>query len=415
MSPKKPKNTEKSPAKTRSKRLLSPEISANKPQENKEKRKKVHKMTSADVSELKKLLASVQNGIESKIITSQNTIENKLNDLSNKVDFEVQTLKTSVEEFQNNIGSNINSIYAKLNSHEQRLDNTEDDIQRLRYACDLRLTGIPHIHNENLLNIYNTLASIIGFDNSNTAITPILERLPIRNRATGLMIASPTILIHFSTIQLKNWFYSLYLNKMPLKGEAFGLQIGKNVILGVNLTPKNASIFKTAKQLKSSNKLAQVYTQDGLIKIRFVRGPNQKTHTVRSIIELNYLVEQQNQIGMEIESNTIQTTLHSQVQPRAQETLNPTTNTPATNRAHALSHLKHSGQTNQSNGASSSDNSQHTGMQQQTTNETATQPTHTPNQLNNQTRGASSTSSTSQRPNTTHNQSTAHQQQPATT
>lgn len=411
-----PKKTKISPIKTRSKRLLSPEINDNKPsqehQENKGKRKKEHKMTTADINELKNLLASVQNGIESKINSTQNVIETKLNDLSSKVDFEVQTLKTSVEEFQSKIGSNIHTIYDKLNSHEQRLENTEDDIQRLRYACDLRLTGIPYTHNENLLNIYNTLATIISFDNSNTAFTPILERLPIRNKATGLMIASSTILIHFSSIQHKNWFYSLYLNKMPLKGEAFGLQNGKNVVLGENLTQKNAAVFKLAKQLKSNNQIAQVFTQDGLIKIRFVRGASKQTLTVRSIAELNYLVEQQNQISMDIESNTSTTSLHSNVQPHVKESLNQIANSQPANRAHALSHLQ---QNKQLTTASSSGNVQHTGAQQQSTNELTSQATQMQNQLNTQAIDASTPLSVPQQLNTTHNQTAPHQHQPATT
>lgn len=368
-------------------------------------------MTSSDINELKELLTSLQNGIESKIISSQNIIETKLNDLSSKVDFEVQTLKTSVEEFQNNIGSNIRTIYDKLNSHEQRLENTEHDIQRLRYACDLRLTGIPYTHNENLLDIYNTLASIISFDNSNTAFTPILERLPIRNKATGLMIASSTILIHFSSIQHKNWFYSLYLNKMPLKGEVFGLQNGKNVILGENLTQKNAAVFKLAKQLKSNNRIAQVFTQDGLIKVRFVRGASNQTFTIRSVAELNYLVEQQNQICMDIESNTNATTLHSNVQPHVKETLNQIANLQPANRAHALTHSQ---QNNQPNIASPSGNVQHTGAQHQSANDTTSQATQINNQLNKQAVDASAPLSIPQQPNTTHNQTTAHQQQQAT-
>lgn len=293
----------------------------------------------------------------------------------------------------------------------KKLNGMEDDIQRLRYACDLRLTGIPYSHNENLLDIYNTLSTIIGFDTSNTAFTPILERLPIRNKATGVMIASSTILIHFSSIQHKNWFYSLYLNKMPLKGETFGLQNGKNVILGENLTPKNANVFKLAKQFKANNKLAQVFTQDGLIKIRFVRGANNKTFTLRTVTELNYLVEQHNQIGMDVESNTNTASLHSNVQPHVQETLNQIANAQPANCAHALTHLGQCGL----NGSV-----QHTCLQQQKSNESTSQPTQSPNQQNNQTEGTPTPLNVSQHPKTTHTIAPAQlqhqqQQQPETT
>lgn len=234
-----------------------------------------------------------------------------------------------------------------MNSHEQRLDNNEDDINRLRYANDLRLIGIPHVQNENLVQIFQTLASIIGYDSVINA-TKIMERLPARNKITGIVTASPTILLHFTTIQHKNWFYSLYLGKMPIKSEAFGLKGTKNIILGENLTRKNAAIFKLAQNMKSEKKIAQVFTMDGLVKVKFVKGPNQRTFTTRSIIELENLTEQHNHNAMDVETHTDtqnknsqtnnQTTHTNLVGPHNQVTLNTTAQSQLVDTTHPLTH-----------------------------------------------------------------------------
>lgn len=283
--------------KTRSnsnKRLISPEQ-----QEQRRKRKKDYKMSAEDMNDIKNMFSSIAN----KIDESKQSVEHKLGELACKVESDVQLLKNAVDDFKSKINSDITAINDTLASHSQRLDNTEDDINRLRYANDLRLTGIPYVQNENLVEIFSKLASIINYDCSSTACIPILERLPTRNRATGIMIASPTILLHFTSTQQKQWFYSLYLNKMPLKSSLFGLQSDRSIILGENLTQKNAYIFKAAQNMRNEKKIAQVYTLDGVVKIKFAKGPNQRAHTIRNVLELEFLVEQFNQQLMEVDLN----------------------------------------------------------------------------------------------------------------
>lgn len=334
-----------------------------------------------DLAELKNLITESQNSIVQKIDLSQQSLETKLGDLSNKVNEEVQNLKTSVEEFKQNISENISSIHGRLNSHEQRLANSEDDINRLKYACDLRLTGIPHSQNENLVSIFNTLSSIIGFDCSNNAAIPFIERIPFRHKTTGIMTASPTILFHFTSIQFKQWFYSLYLNKMPLKGEVFGFQNVKNIILGENLTQKNANIFKLAKTMKNDNKIAQTFTQDGLVKIRFIKGPKQHTYTIRNAADLEHLVEEHNSNRMDIQQVTI--TTQPNAQPHVQTTLHSLAQSQPANHAHSHTHTSQSVRHDNSFELLPNERNQHTIEQHQSANANGTHTITTmPNQLN---------------------------------
>lgn len=81
---------------------------------------------------------------------------------------------------------------------------------------------------------------------------------------------------------------------MPLDGKKFGLPEECRIVLGGNLTKKNAQIFKLAQSLRRNKKIAQTFTEDGLVKIRFTKGKNETTHIVRSTTQLEETVTQHN-------------------------------------------------------------------------------------------------------------------------
>lgn len=197
------------------------------------------------------------------------------------------------------------------------MDNTEDDINRLKLAADLRLIGFPCVQNENLFESFTKIAAIIGYDTSLHISVPMIERVPIRNRLTGLFTPSATILLHLTSVQVKQYFYSLYLGKMPIKPEAFGLPSEHRIILGENLTAKNAFLFKKAQNMRNDNKIAQVFTIDGIVKIKFAKGPNHNAFTVRNSLELECLVAQQQ--SMETDGPNITPLAHSNVSQQHKE------------------------------------------------------------------------------------------------
>lgn len=104
------------------------------------------------------------------------------------------------------------------------------------------------------------------------------------------MMPSRTIMIQFSTPKQKQTFYSLYLNNIPLNPAKFGLDELNRIIIGENLTRKNAEIFKRAQLFKKDKKIAQAFTENGLVKIKLKRGKQTPTHMVGNVIELETLV-----------------------------------------------------------------------------------------------------------------------------
>lgn len=268
------------------KRIISPE---SREYNNRAKKQKSAKMSTKEFEELKNLITMSSNAIEKKIDDSQGSLEQKITDLSAKVNTEVLSLRNSVDSFKEKIGEDIVIIRNQITEQSFRIDNTEDDIQRIKLAADLRLTGFPARENENLIDLFCAIESEIGcegFVNTN----PFLERVHMRNITTGQFIASSTVIIHFASVRHKQVFYSHYLNAMPLKAEKFGFPKDKKLIIGENLTKKNAQIFKQAILLKKNNKLAQVFSEDGLVKVKVARGKEQRTHTIRNATQLDYLI-----------------------------------------------------------------------------------------------------------------------------
>lgn len=111
----------------------------------------------------------------------------------------------------------IDSIKEKLNTHNQRINNNEDDINRLKNMADLRVTGIPYIQNENLMETFEKIAAVLNYDTSASINKPMIERVPIKDKITKAMIPSNTIILHFATQAHKQMFYTRCIQQIPAK------------------------------------------------------------------------------------------------------------------------------------------------------------------------------------------------------
>lgn len=291
--------TNVTPNSATNKRILSPESTPNSTTTKHNKKRKKYTMPSEEFNQLKDLINVLSSSIVNKIDESRAALENnfttldsKFTELASKVNSDVQAIKNTVTEFQNKIVTDIDSMNSTLQHHSVRLDNNEDDIQRVQLSQDVRLVGFAVKENENLVEIFRKIADNIGFAIGNNVGMPTVERMPTKNSATGQMMLSPTILIHFNSLRQKQLFYSLYLNKMPLKPENFGLTDDNRIVIGEHLTRKNAQLFKSAQTYRRNNKIAQTFTENGIVKIRFAKGKNEKTFTIRNQIELEATIAQ---------------------------------------------------------------------------------------------------------------------------
>lgn len=287
-------NSESSERYSRRKRGLEPEAfeqETNEPSLS-QSAKKQKPLTMSLNDELKGFFLNIKSELEKSISASQSSIETKLNDLTKNVNTEVNELKKSVDDLKSKFVTDIDAIKNHITEHTNRLNCNEDDINRLKLCADLRLNGIPFNSSENLIDLFHKIAAAIGFDSNNNANVPFMKRMPIRNKLTGAMVESSIIMLHFASVQQKQHFYSLYLKKMPLKPECIGLPKELKIIIGESLTRTNSQIFKYAQAMKKESKIAQLFTADGLVKIKFIKGPNQRAHTIRHTSQLDALLKE---------------------------------------------------------------------------------------------------------------------------
>lgn len=253
---------------------------------NKHKSRKM----ATEFDDIKKLIATSMSTISGQIKSSQASLESKFSDLAANLNTEVNALKATVDELKSQVSDDMVNVNTQLSHHEQRILNTEDDIQRLQRSLDLRVVGFPTKENENLLELFESIAHEIGFASHSASTTPSIERILVKSRTTGQMISSGTIMIHFAMLKHKQTFYSHYLNKMPLNPVKFGLPTMNRIVIGENLTTKNSKIFKHAQSMKKEKKIAQVFTEDGIIKIRLKKGKQEPTHVVRDVTDIEMLI-----------------------------------------------------------------------------------------------------------------------------
>lgn len=312
------------PTKSMNKRLLSPEL---KSKNDNTKKHKQSAMTSQDINDIKSLIEASRINISEQIQQSQNNLETKFNELAAKVNVDVTSLKNTVEEFKTKVTSEFDNIKSQLSEHTQRIDNTDDDIQRVKLFGDLRVTGFPAKDGENLRETFDKIAKEIGYIVTAETAIPTIQRMPMKNKANGVIVPSITIMFHFSTPRQKQIFYSYYLGKMPLDPTKFGLSADNRITIGESLTRKNAQIFKKAQTYKKNGKISQTFTEDGLVKIRFKKGKGEPTLLIRNETALELYIAQNEVTSTTNMQHVINnTTEHAQNGTTAHSTAAITTN-----------------------------------------------------------------------------------------
>lgn len=259
-----------------------------------QKRTKSCTMPSEEFNQLKDVIADSTATISTKIDVATSALDTKISDLATKVNDDVSSLRNSVDDFNNKVSAEIVNIKSHLNAQNVRVDNLEDDMQRIKLRNDLRLTGFAFKDNENLLEVFNKVANVIEFAMDDKFVPPTLERPQFKNRLTGQLMTSDTILLHFAVTRQKEMFYTRYLTKMPLESTKFGLPTGHYIRVSENLTIKNAKILKAALSYKKDKKLSQAYTEDGIVFVRFSKAKTSPAHPIRNSTALEILVTQNN-------------------------------------------------------------------------------------------------------------------------
>lgn len=97
--------------------------------------------------------------------------ENKINSFTSSINQEIQQLKCLVDDLNARMGTDTKALKAHITEHTRRLNNNEDDINRLKLSVNLKTNGIPFKQSENLVQQFHNIASIYS--------TTIAQQVPI--------------------------------------------------------------------------------------------------------------------------------------------------------------------------------------------------------------------------------------------
>lgn len=245
-------------------------------------------MTTATLDDLKQLLQQQTQTIKNDI---QLEIKAMSDDLKASFHIELTKLNERVDAIESSVSSQISHLKVDIDSCVNRLNGTDDDFARIAKLNELKISGIAHANNENLIETFGAIAKVIGYDIANTSNVPDLVRMQKRNQHSTDFVPLPHIIVKFVAPHIRNKFYGLYLakaTKEPIRTEHLNLPQGGIVRIGELLTPHNQSIFTEAIKLKRDKTLLKVNTVDGLVRVKAVQS--ERFVTIKSKRELDLYV-----------------------------------------------------------------------------------------------------------------------------
>lgn len=224
-------------------------------------------------------LADIQSRFGKQTATIKEEIKSEIKIMSDelKASFhgEISKLHERVDAIETNVASQLSSVRSDIDSCVNRLNSTNDDLARIGELNKLKINGIAHINNENLKDIFCSIAKLIGYDITNPLNMPEIVRMQKRSNQTHDFIPLSSIIVKFVATHIRNSFYGLYLakaTKEPILTEHFRLPQGGTVRIGKMLTPHNQLIFTEALKLKRDKKLLKVNTSDGLVRVKTMQS-----------------------------------------------------------------------------------------------------------------------------------------------
>lgn len=205
--------------------------------------------------------------------------QSKINELNNKIDAN-----------QKHVQSELNELKTNVDKCMEHVNGSDDDLRRISQLNELKISGIEHKNDENLNEIFNSIAWLVNFDLSVANNVPTVTRILKRDTATNTTKPTKVIIVKFVANHIRESFYTLYLNKIaakqPIMSENIGLQKGTRIIIGENLTANNATIFSEAGKLKRLGKLCQVFTKNGLVHVKATKSAKAKAIKSQRQLEL---------------------------------------------------------------------------------------------------------------------------------
>lgn len=243
------------------------------------------------LSDIQLLLAQQTESIKSIIAVE---VKSHFDSMSQKLADQIQGINDRVTQIETNVNTKIDALNKRIDNSGASTNN-EDDFQRMMKLNELKITGIVTNAELNIGQIFLSIAKLIDFDATNQVNIPSFHRI-FKKGETGGSESVPlnTVIMKFMAKHIRDDFYSKYLKKIANNSSIMSSDIGikdanKKIMITENLTANNAKLFAAAMAEKRTNRLAQVYTHDGIVFIKAKK--TDKGHAIRLKRDLEIFME----------------------------------------------------------------------------------------------------------------------------
>lgn len=226
---------------------------------------------------IKKMLNDNYSKLSSEINTASESIKadvgQRIDKLKAELRDDIEKIDKKVENLSGSVDVRMDLLSNEIKSCRNQVEGAEEDFLRAARMNELKLIGLNHRANENLEEIINKIADLLGVNFGGQTPTMVRATKWVKNEQIPQMI----VIIKFLAPHLKESFYKKYMellaNKKQLTLDMLGMGSNKErLTIGENLTPQHQKIFAACMALKKDGKIAQVFTSNGLTHIKIKRG-----------------------------------------------------------------------------------------------------------------------------------------------
>lgn len=188
-------------------------------------------------------------------------------DLSAKIDNLIADVRSEIDDLKNE-----NQLL------RDRMDRLEDTFDRNARSAQLVIRNIPLLKSENLVNIFNDIASTIGFKvnyqphlyrlmRPNTTAQATNQRMTRKGSMSQRTISSPPIMAIFIAKEVRNEFLRLYFIHKNLNLTDIGIETDAPIFISENLPTSNYNLFCMAVDKKKSGLVTKIKVLNGLVHV----------------------------------------------------------------------------------------------------------------------------------------------------
>lgn len=218
-----------------------------------------------------------------KIDCMRTEVNGKLDELKQDLQNQIDDVKGDIEHLRACCATESNSFRTDMEAMKNRVDSTAETISRLENRSDLIAVGIPYFVNEDLHRHVSAISKAIGIEE--WKVTHIqCKRLRSGRLADGTRCLT---LLQFSSVCLRDEFYSKYLTKRDLNLHHIGIDSSHRIYINENLTMNARSIKRAALKMRQEKKLATVSTTNGIVHVkRTTDGPSTPIMSIEQLSQL---------------------------------------------------------------------------------------------------------------------------------